>query len=169
MQCVQRYRQTAGGRWTVVLALCVVLLGMGVGGCDSQEAMASAGEDDEGATDSIPVTRDLSGARQNVHDPAIIKAHGQYYLYSTGGGIQRRSSPDRMVWTHHPEDVLDGVPDWAKPITDGDLWAPDIAFFNGRDHLYYSASTFGSGRSAIGVATSPGLSVDSAAWTDREK
>jgi arabinan endo-1,5-alpha-L-arabinosidase len=132
--------------------------------------MTSAGENGEEKTDSVPVTLDLSGALQDVHDPAIMQAHGKYYLYSTGGGIQWRSSPDRRAWGHRG-DVLGGVPSWAASIADDDLWAPDIAFFNGRYHLYYSASTFGSGRSAIGVATSPVLSPDSAAyeWTDHEK
>ena len=37
------------------------------------------------------------------------------------------------------------------------MWAPDIAFVNGRWRLYYAVSTFGSNRSAIGLATSATL------------
>jgi arabinan endo-1,5-alpha-L-arabinosidase len=112
----------------------------------------------------------LSGALDNVHDPAIIAAHGQYFLYSTGGGIQWRRSSGLTEWAYGG-DVLDRVLSWAQDIAEGDLWAPDVAFFNDRYHLYYSASTFGSGRSAIGVATTPVLSPDSASheWTDHGK
>ena len=49
----------------------------------------------------------------------------------------------------------------------GGFWAPDIAYFNGTYHLYYSVSTWGSIDSAIGVATSPSLS--SPTWTDQGK
>lgn len=158
--------------WITLLSFTLVVA-LGLVGCDSQEPVTSAGDDDDsggGSTevDSIPVTVDLNGDLPDVHDPAIIQAHDQYYLYSTGGGIQWRSSPDRVGWSYRG-DVLGGVPEWAQDITDGDLWAPDVAHFNGRYHLYYSASTFGSGRSAIGVATNPVLSPDSATyeWTDR--
>jgi len=127
-------------------------------------------EEEEPDPAMVPKTMDLSGALQDVHDPSIIAAHGQYYLYSTGGGIQWRSSADLASWTYRG-DVLGGVPAWAEGITEGDLWAPGVAYFNGRYHLYCSASTFGSSRSAIGLATSPTLSPDSASygWTDQEK
>jgi arabinan endo-1,5-alpha-L-arabinosidase len=48
------------------------------------------------------------------------------------------------------------------------LWAPDIAYFNGRYHLYYSASTFGSNHSAIGLVTSATLDPNAAnfGWRD---
>ena len=45
------------------------------------------------------------------------------------------------------------------------LWAPDISYRNGRYYLYYSASTFGSQRSAIFLATSP--TGASGSWTNR--
>jgi arabinan endo-1,5-alpha-L-arabinosidase len=53
-------------------------------------------------------------------------------------------------------------PQWARDAIPGvtDLWAPDISFFNGRWHLYYSASTFGKNRSAIGLATNTTLNPD---------
>lgn len=159
------------GRWKVGIGVLVALLLVLVGGCDSQDVTTAPPEDDGGSDPvTVPEMMDLSGALEDVHDPAIIKAHGQYYLYSTGGGIQWRSASELTQWTYRG-DVLGGVPAWAEEITDGDLWAPDIAHFNGRYHLYYSASTFGSGRSAIGLTTNPVLSPDSAAyeWTDRGK
>jgi arabinan endo-1,5-alpha-L-arabinosidase len=47
------------------------------------------------------------------------------------------------------------LPAWSRREIPGarSAWAPDIAFFNGRYHLYYSISTFGKNDSAIGLAT----------------
>lgn len=146
-----------------------VLMTLGSLGCDHQTTSSPA---ENVASDPNPQTIHLSGDLRHVHDPAIIEAHGVYYLYSTGGGIQWRRSPNRTQWTYQG-DVLGGVPPWAKEAISNvqDLWAPSLAHFNGRYHLYYSASTFGSGRSAIGLATNPVLSPDSTnhQWTDRGK
>ena len=51
------------------------------------------------------------------------------------------------------------------------IWAPDISYFNGKYHLYYSASTFGSNRSSIGLATNQTLdpSSDRFSWEDQGK
>jgi arabinan endo-1,5-alpha-L-arabinosidase len=46
-----------------------------------------------------------------------------------------------------------------------DLWAPDISFFNGKFHLYYAASKFGTNTSCIGHATRDSLSTGS--WQDQ--
>lgn len=155
----------------IAAGLLAVLLLVGIGGCDSQEVTTAPPEENEDSDPvMVPEMMDLSGALQDVHDPAIIKAHGQHYLYSTGGGIQWRSSADLTTWDYGG-DVLGGVPSWADDIAAGDLWAPDVAYFNDRYHLYYSASTFGSSRSAIGLATNPVLSPDSAnyGWEDQQR
>ncbi|MFD0592648.1 arabinan endo-1,5-alpha-L-arabinosidase [Catellatospora coxensis] len=57
-----------------------------------------------------------------------------------------------------------GAP-WTTAYTGGgaNLWAPDISYRDGRFLLYYSASTFGSQRSAIFLATSPTGAAGS--WT----
>ncbi|HEX7599670.1 MAG TPA: arabinan endo-1,5-alpha-L-arabinosidase, partial [Polyangia bacterium] len=41
---------------------------------------------------------------------------------------------------------------------------PDVSFFNGKYHLYYAGSAFGSNSSVIGLATSPSLATPT--WTD---
>ena len=48
------------------------------------------------------------------------------------------------------------------------MWAPDIAFVNGRYRLYYSVSTVGSNRSTIGLATNATLdpAVAGYGWRD---
>lgn len=49
------------------------------------------------------------------------------------------------------------------------IWAPDISFYNGKYHLYYSVSTFGSNRSVIGLATNVTLNreSDDFEWVDQ--
>ena len=111
-----------------------------------------------------------------VHDPAIIKEGDTYYLFSTGRGISMRRSPDLVNWEMLPPvfaDLPEMLPSWAAAEVPGvrSIWAPDVSFFNGLYHLYYSLSTFGSNRSAIGLATNRTLDPDSPeySWEDRGK
>jgi arabinan endo-1,5-alpha-L-arabinosidase len=118
----------------------------------------------------------LSGDIAPVHDPCIIKAHGLYHLFCTGqqadptGLIPWRTSPDLVHWTLRGR-VFEAIPEWAREAVPGTrgIWAPDIAFFNGQYHLYYSCSTFGSNRSVIGLVTNATLDPKSPqfAWRDR--
>jgi arabinan endo-1,5-alpha-L-arabinosidase len=103
----------------------------------------------------------LTGDLTPTHDPVIAREGDTYYVFGTGNDgryILTRSSPDLVHWTAGAP-LFDALPDWAVkaiPGTKG-MWAPDIAFVNGRWRLYYSVSTFGSNRSAIGLFTSPTL------------
>lgn len=99
-----------------------------------------------------------TGDVTRVHDPCIAKCGNSYYIFSTGAGIPIRQSPDLVTW-RCVGTVFPDTPAWAKEAVPGvkDLWAPDIAFFSGEYHLYYSASTFGSKFSRIGVATNKTL------------
>jgi len=105
-----------------------------------------------------PVTYPLTGDIRRVHDPSIIKEGDTYYLFSTGYSaterIPIRCSKDLRHWSRCG-DVLSRIPDWALREVPGvtNLWAPDISLFNGKYHLYYSVSTFGSNRSVIALAT----------------
>ena len=106
----------------------------------------------------------LTGDLTPTHDPVIIRQGDTYHIFNTGHGqrlIETRTSPDLIHWTAGAP-VFTALPDWAKeaiPGSDG-MWAPDISYVNGRYRLYYSVSTFGSNRSAIGLATSPTLDPD---------
>jgi arabinan endo-1,5-alpha-L-arabinosidase len=115
---------------------------------------------------------DLHGDIRNVHDPSVIREGDTYYLFSTRAGIYIRCSKDLVRWTWCG-DVFGHLPQWAVEDVPGlrSLWAPDISYFNGKYHLYYSASTFGSNRSSIGLATNPTLDPASARykWTDQGK
>jgi arabinan endo-1,5-alpha-L-arabinosidase len=110
-----------------------------------------------------------------VHDPAIIKEANTYYLFSTGGWPGRgiipiRCSKDLRHWRRCGH-VFDKLPEWAKkemPCARG-AWAPDISFYNGKYHLYYSISTFGKNDSAIGLVTNKTLDPNSPEykWIDQ--
>ncbi|HWB86516.1 MAG TPA: arabinan endo-1,5-alpha-L-arabinosidase [Bryobacteraceae bacterium] len=122
-----------------------------------------------------PEVLSLSGDLEGVHDPSIIKDHNTYYVFCTGGGrggngvIPIRSSPDLHHWTSAGY-LFDKLPDWATkeiPRARG-AWAPDISFYNGRFHVYYAVSSFGSRNSAIGLATNATLDPKSPdyKWVD---
>ncbi len=115
---------------------------------------------------------ELSGDVRHVHDPTVIRQGRTFYLFSTRAGLSVRCSEDLARW-RLCGDVFGHLPQWAVEEVPGlrGLWAPDISYFNGRYHLYYSASTFGSNRSAIGLATNRTLDPSSPdfAWQDHGK
>ena len=110
-----------------------------------------------------------------IHDPSSVITDGSnYYLYGTGEGILNKRSTDGVTWIDEPTGVYTSLPAWttaAVPSFTGTFWAPDIEFFNGQYHLYYSVSEFGTIDSAIGLATTPTLdrSSPSYEWTDQGK
>jgi arabinan endo-1,5-alpha-L-arabinosidase len=116
----------------------------------------------------------LEGDVSPVHDPVVIKEKGTYYVFCTGGRngqdvLPIRASPDMRTWKAAGF-VFESLPDWAArevPLA-RNAWAPDIAYFNGKYHLYYSVSSFGSRNSAIGLATTRTLDPASPdyRWTD---
>ncbi|MET1756299.1 arabinan endo-1,5-alpha-L-arabinosidase [Novosphingobium sp. RD2P27] len=124
-----------------------------------------------GAERSESLNAQLTGDIAPVHDPVIIREGDTYYVFNTiGRYIGVKTSKDLKHWTDQ-KPVFEAMPAWAKaavPGTEG-IWAPDISYVNGEYRLYYSISTFGSNRSAIGLATSPTLdpSAPNYGWTDK--
>ncbi len=104
-----------------------------------------------------------------AHDPVIVAAHDQFYYFSTGNGISAKTSPDLITWAQAPS-VFADTPAWFQQLVPDyqprNIWAPDIAYFGGQYHLYYSVSSFGDNRSCIGHATRAAL--NEGAWTDHE-
>lgn len=105
-----------------------------------------------------------------VHDPVMIKCENTYYLFCTGPGITVMSSQDLKNW-EIGKPVFDKAPEWAVQIIPGfkgHIWAPDIIYYQGEYHLFYSCSAFGKNTSAIGHATTPTLNPANPAfkWTD---
>ncbi|WP_328474160.1 arabinan endo-1,5-alpha-L-arabinosidase [Actinoplanes sp. NBC_00393] len=91
-----------------------------------------------------------------AHDPTIVKRPaGGYLLATTGAGITLKTSADRTRFTDAGRAFPNGT-SWANTYTNGDanLWAPDLSYHAGKYWMFYSASTFGSSRSAIFLATS---------------
>ena len=132
----------------------------------------------------------------DVHDPVMAKGDdGRFYVFSTGMGVSVMSSSDMKTWkkekdvfTFVPKDVAQEedrgrrrppeadwtkstIPHWAVDSVRGywgHTWAPDIINHNGKWYLYYSCSTFGKNRSAIGVAINKTLDTSSPdyKWVD---
>ncbi|WP_433697191.1 arabinan endo-1,5-alpha-L-arabinosidase [Nocardiopsis sp. CA-288880] len=101
-----------------------------------------------------------------VHDPSFVKRPGGGYLVAhTAHGVGLKTSTDRTAFSNAGVVFPSGAP-WTTPYTGGDrnLWAPHLSYADGRYHLYYSASTFGSNRSAIFLATS--TSGNSGTWNN---
>ncbi|MEU4250025.1 arabinan endo-1,5-alpha-L-arabinosidase [Amycolatopsis sp. NPDC026612] len=102
-----------------------------------------------------------------VHDPSVVKRpDGSYLVAHTGDNIALKTSADRTAFRNAGSVFPNGAP-WTTTYTKGSrsLWAPDISYHNGQYYLYYAASTFGSNRSAIFLATSPSGGSDT--WTNR--
>jgi arabinan endo-1,5-alpha-L-arabinosidase len=103
----------------------------------------------------------------NVHDPAVIKDGGYYYVFSTDAsignrhplGVQIRRSRDLVTWEYRGAAFKNFEADCAdvikfaglNPAKHDGLWAPDIIKINGKYRLYFSASTFGSQQSCIAL------------------
>ena len=108
---------------------------------------------------AAPQVLELKGDVAPVHDPVVIKERDTYYVFCTGGRrgegvVPIRTSKDMRTWTMAGH-VFESLPGWArKEIPKArNAWAPDISHYNGKYHLYYSVSSFGSRNSAIGLAT----------------
>ena len=107
----------------------------------------------------------------SIHDPVMAKEGDTYYLFSTGPGITFYSSQDLRRWELKGR-IFPGEPTWARKVAKeftGHLWAPDIAWHDGKYFLYYSVSAFGRNTSAIGVTTNRTLNPDSPdyKWEDQ--
>ncbi len=106
-----------------------------------------------------------------AHDPTLIKQGNTYYVFSTGGGIQIRTSTDGVNWSYAGT-VFSAIPAWISQTVGSsvtDLWAPDIHLVNGTYYLYYAGSVFGKNTSVIGLATNTTLDPHSASyhWVDQ--
>lgn len=114
----------------------------------------------------------LWGGR-HAHDPTAVRDDdGTYWLFSTDAwadgpvraGVQVRRSKDLVTWEFHGW-ALDGVPaDGAAWSGAAGLWAPDVVRVGDEWRMYWSASTFGSRTSAIGLAVAP---HPTGPWEDR--
>jgi arabinan endo-1,5-alpha-L-arabinosidase len=112
---------------------------------------------------------------RHAHDPTVVRDDdGTYYMFSTDAvansedipaGAHIRTSTDLVTWTYAGT-ALDGVPAPAAQWSAAKgIWAPEVVRWSpGLWHMYYSASTFGSNTSAIGLAVA---SSPAGPWQDR--
>jgi arabinan endo-1,5-alpha-L-arabinosidase len=121
-----------------------------------------------------PKALTLSGDYPVTHDPSIAKEGNTYYVFATTsrpneGQFPIRCSNDLLAWKLCGH-VFDNIPAWiheASPKT-RELWAPDISYFQGKYHLYYAYSLFGTNTSGIALATNETLDPSSPKyhWND---
>jgi arabinan endo-1,5-alpha-L-arabinosidase len=146
------------GRWSVVAALCGLLLL-----CTAIEHAQQ------------PHAYSLQGDYWFTHDPSIAKDGGTYYVFATGkapggGQLPLRCSEDLVHWRMCGH-VFDEIPKWIQQRSPGtkELWAPDISHTHGEYRLYYAYSLFGRNLSGIALATNKTLDPKSPdyKWIDK--
>jgi arabinan endo-1,5-alpha-L-arabinosidase len=159
-------------------ALCIAITSVfacdatGDHGASASQAVAQYSDGASGLASVLRLDGDI-----HTHDPSLIREQdGDWYVFSTGdpavggGTIQIRRSPDLHHWTLAGT-VFDQIPAWVTAAVPGvtNLWAPEAHEHDGVYYLYYAASTFGSNRSVIGLATNTTLDPQRPdyQWVDR--
>ena len=115
--------------------------------------------------DESAVSNKTEWGNLNTHDPGIFKDGDYYYVFSTDAsrgniadpGVQIRKSKDLINWEYSGtafEELPKEAIEWTGATG---LWAPDVIKIQDEYYLYYSASTFGSNKSFIGVAKSKSI------------
>ncbi|MBR2822267.1 MAG: arabinan endo-1,5-alpha-L-arabinosidase [Clostridia bacterium] len=145
----------------VTAMLLAMMLGAGSAVADTCGTFRDLGND---ALISDPA----SWGAVNAHDPALIRDGDKWYVFSTDAsigdvhrcGLQVRFSEDLIHWQYDGtafEDYTAACETEIQaagldPSKHQGLWAPDLIKVGDQWRMYYSASTFGSTRSAIGLA-----------------
>ena len=115
------------------------------------------------------ITQTEEWGTMNAHDPSIVKGDdGRWYVFSTDAsagdihrcGVQVRVSDDLIHWQY----LGTAFEDYEKTCTEEIAAAPEAVKVGKEWRLYYSASTYGSTRSAIGMAVSDSVTGP---WTDK--
>jgi arabinan endo-1,5-alpha-L-arabinosidase len=165
---------------TALVGVTALLAGCGGAGGSGAAALAPVAAAPAPAPSPTPAPAAgsiaLTGATSSVHDPAILADGGRYYLFTTGnagnaaGLLGLRTSDDLRDWTLRGGSYV-ALPAWAASAVPGasGMWAPDISKVGSEYRLYYSISTFGSNRSAIGLATATVMdpAAPAAHWIDQ--
>jgi len=115
------------------------------------------------------------GAIAPVRDPSLIHVNGTYYLFITDnpawiGSLPMLCSADAVSWKQCGS-VFAQMPWWIPAKLPGisNLWAPDISWFDGEYHVYYTASLANTKNTIIGLATNTTLNPadPNYKWVDR--
>ncbi len=107
-----------------------------------------------------------------LHDPStVVEEKGVTWCFSTGNGVSVLKRDD-SGWKHAGEMFRrHELPGWHRekvPENRGHLWAPDVIRAGGKWWVFYSVSSFGKNRSAIGLASRSELGPGTAEepWKD---
>ena len=122
-------------------------------------------------TNPLKGTIPAGGFVENCPDPTAIRSYqandNHWYLYCTSDPLNDEDKDEagkprqhlipmmrstNLVDWAYVGDAFPALPAYAAETSD--LWAPEIAFFNGKYYLYYTVTETKQGGSAIGVATS---------------
>lgn len=112
----------------------------------------------------------FNATNPSAHDPVMAKEGDTWYVFTTGMGISCMTSQDLKTWTP-AYSIFDKAPTWVTdlmPDFRNHMWAPDVFFYKGEWHVFYSCSRFGRNTSVIGHVSSPSLDPKNPAykWTD---
>ncbi|GJI97231.1 extracellular endo-alpha-(1-_5)-L-arabinanase 1 [Duganella caerulea] len=102
-----------------------------------------------------------------THDPSVYKENSTWWITETSdNGIGVKFSADGHAWKQGVSIFGNGLSWWGQYNNNSKtVWAPDIHVWNGKAILYYAVSTFGSQKSAIGLATASSIAAGN--WTDK--
>lgn len=112
----------------------------------------------------------LSGAL-TTHDPHIYKTSSTWWVFEStdNNGIGVKFSSDGHAWTQGGAIFGGGLSWWKAYIPankTGQVWAPGCGEWGSLGYCYYAVSSFGSQKSAIGLATSAG-GLAAGKWVDQ--
>ncbi|MEE3327480.1 MAG: arabinan endo-1,5-alpha-L-arabinosidase [Myxococcota bacterium] len=100
----------------------------------------------------------LNSGSSPIHDPAIIKAEGTYYVYSSSDLASFYTSRDLHEWVLAGQ-VFDEIPRWLRDEIPGahHIGSPDISYYRGRYLLFYQSHKSATCDAATGLATNATL------------
>lgn len=105
------------------------------------------------------------------HDPTFIRnENGTYTLLLTNNMLQVQQSTNMLNYSNKNR-IFNSLPSWvsSEGISATDVWAPQITYRDGKYWCYYTVSSFGSNNSAIGLAVTNSLNVNSPDYGWEEK
>ena len=140
------------------------LIGLGLAGCGGGGGGGSSGTPPPSSGEGGPTpppSPAIPFTNVSVHDPSVIRAGGNYYVF--GSHLAAARTSDLMNWTLVADgvnaanplfgDVLEELQETFAWSQSNDLWAPDVVQLgDGRFYLYYDSCKGDSPRSALGVA-----------------
>ena len=110
---------------------------------------------------TLPKLLALTGSISHSATPEIVKFKDMYYSYNMSPGIGIKQSKDLKNWSYIKQTTAfeqKSQPfEWMEEaVPDGDIWAPGVYRFGGKNYLYYCVSKSGQ-VSAIGVGVNKTL------------